>query len=289
MQTIDLSRLEFHPLDLKGVISLVSWAANEGWNPGSNDAFAFYDADPEGFFGYSLDGELIGGGAVVSYGGRFGFMGLFIVRPEYRSLGIGKKLWYQRRDLLLSRLQPGAPIGMDGVVAMQPFYAKGGFAMQFRSERHSRTGEKFPLHSAIELYDDDLFDQLLAYDTSCFGFPRPKFLKTWLELPNGWCFVYFEQNKVKGYANMRKVNPGHKIGPLFADTPQIAEALYQACLSAALGEEIFLDIPVVNVEAIAMAAKYQAKYVFECGRMYYGQPPELPLDKIFGITTFELG
>ena len=47
--------------------------------------------------------------------------GLFIVKPEYRAMGIGRKLWYQRRDLLISRLHNNASIGMDGVVAMQPF------------------------------------------------------------------------------------------------------------------------------------------------------------------------
>jgi len=289
MRTIDVSGLEFHPLDQEGVKTLVSWAANEGWNPGSNDAFAFYDADPDGFYGYSLDGELIGGGAVVSYGGRFGFMGLFIVRPEYRSLGIGKKLWYQRRDLLLSRLQPGAPIGMDGVVAMQPFYAKGGFTMQFRSERHQRMGEQFTLEPSIKVYHDDFFAQICRYDSDCFGFSRPQFLKAWLEMDNAISFVFCENQKIRGVANLRKVNPGHKIGPLFADTPVIAEALYRACLSAAHGEMVFLDIPVVNTAAMAMVEKYRTEYVFECGRMYYGTPPELPLDKIFGITTFELG
>jgi len=30
-------------------------------------------------------------------------------------------------------------------------------------------------------------------------------------------------------------------------------------------------------------------YVFECARMYYGKPPVVELDKIFGLTTFEVG
>jgi hypothetical protein len=29
--------------------------------------------------------------------------------------------------------------------------------------------------------------------------------------------------------------------------------------------------------------------VFETGRIYHGTPPELPLDNIYGITSFELG
>jgi hypothetical protein len=88
---------------------------------------------------------------------------------------------------------------------------------------------------------------------------------------------------------LRKADEGYKIGPLFADNFEIAEALYQACLNAAPGENVYLDIPVINKDAISLIKKYNASYVFECARMYYGNHPEQDLAKIFGITTFELG
>jgi GNAT superfamily N-acetyltransferase len=289
MATLDANDLQLIRLDLPGVKTLVQWASSEGWNPGANDAQIFYNTDPGGYFGYFHNDELIAGGAVVSYDGLFGFMGLFIVHPDHRSTGIGKKLWYQRRDMLLSRLKPGASIGMDGVVAMQPFYAKGGFAMQFRSERHRIMGKKYEEHPAVIPIDPSDLAPILHYDETCFGFPRPQFLIPWLQLPGGFSFQYTDHGAVQGFAVMRKVIHGYKIGPLFADTPEIAEALYCACLSAAPGEEVFLDIPVVNTSAMYMAKKFGAGYVFECGRMYYGNPPQLPTHKIFGVTTFELG
>lgn len=92
-----------------------------------------------------------------------------------------------------------------------------------------------------------------------------------------------------GYASMRKVKEGYKICPLFADNAVVAESLYRACLSAVPNEPVFLDIPVVNVASMQMAKTYNTTYVFECGRMYLGKPPALPTNKIFGITTFELG
>ncbi len=93
--------------------------------------------------------EMIGGGSIVSYNKEFGFMGFFIVKPDYRAHGIGKKLWYQRRDTLLSRLNKGASIGMDGVIAMQPFYKKGGFEISFRDERYENIGKEFKIDKNI--------------------------------------------------------------------------------------------------------------------------------------------
>ncbi|MBK1702153.1 GNAT family N-acetyltransferase, partial [Thiococcus pfennigii] len=64
--------------------TLVDWAAAEGWNPGLHDASIFWDTDPDGFIAADFGGELIGGGSIVAYDRRFGFMGFFIVRPDHR-------------------------------------------------------------------------------------------------------------------------------------------------------------------------------------------------------------
>ena len=143
MLKVNIDELKFQKLDLDGVKTLVSWAEEEGWNPGPYDADVYFATDPDGFYGYFYNDTLIGGGSIVSYNKEFGFMGFFIVKPEYRSNGIGRKLWYQRRDTLLSRLNKGASIGMDGVIAMQPFYRKGGFEILFRDERYEKIGMEF--------------------------------------------------------------------------------------------------------------------------------------------------
>jgi hypothetical protein len=57
---------------------LISWAANEGWNPGKHDAKVIWDTDPNGFYGCFFEDKLIAGGSIVSYNREFGFMGLFI-------------------------------------------------------------------------------------------------------------------------------------------------------------------------------------------------------------------
>jgi len=281
--------LTFKKLQLEGVKTLVDWAQAEGWNPGPNDAQAFYETDPEGFIGFYKNDALIGGGSVVAYGQNFGFMGFFIMKPEYRGTGLGRQLWYHRRDYLLSRLNKNATIGMDGVVAMQSFYKKGGFSIVFKDERHECIGKKFTIDEHISSILPKDFQQIRAYDAQCFGFDRWQFLQHWLALPQLISFKYVVDGQLKGFALLRKAAVGFKVCPLFADNAHVAEALYQACLNAAIGQPVYLDIPANNADAVDLAKRYNTKYVFECARMYYGTPMQLPIHKIFGITTFELG
>ena len=286
---IKLEDLTFQKLNEEGLKTLVDWARQEGWNPGVYDYKVFWNTDPDGFYGFYLDDKLIAGGAVVSYNGAYGFMGLFIVHPDYRGQGIGNKLWYLRRDFLLSRLNPNATIGMDGVVDMQPFYAKGGFKIAFKDERYERIGTSFEVSPHISDIQPLEIDKVEAYDKVCFGFTRTTFLKPWITLPNGKAFKYTKNNKLVGYAVIRAVDSGYKIGPLFANNNQVAEELYKACLNYGVGEKVYLDIPMVNKEAVDLVKIYNAEYVFECARMYYGEPPKVDVNKVFGITTFELG
>ena len=283
--------LEFRILTFEEFKELTLWAYHEGWDPGINDAHIFYKSYPEGFYGFFEKEKLIAGGSLVSYNGDFGFMGFFIVNKEYRGNGIGRFLWFKRRDLLLSQLKSGTAIGMDGVLTMQKFYAQGGFEIAFRDERRVRLGKSFSLHSSVQKINErtDL-NEILSFDKTCFGFDRKEFMTNWIMNPTAVAFCSFDEHgKTVGLTVLRKTNEGYKIGPLFANNYAIAEYLYQACLNEVPAEKVYLDIPCCNEDAVRLSSNYETEYVFECARMYYGNPPEIPLQKVFGITTFELG
>lgn len=284
-----MNNYELTKLNKEHLITLVKWAEEEGWNPGPGDADVYWQTDPDGYYGYFENGELIAGGSTVSYDGDFGFMGFFIVKPEYRGKGIGRKLWFQRRDMMLSRLKQGAAIGMDGVVDMQGFYNKGGFEIAFRDERYEFNGNRYKYDANISVVDKNDFEKIIKYDALYFGLPRPQFLKPWMEVEDTVSFKYIDNNEIQGYITVRKAFTGYKICPLFAENEYIAEELLKAALEHTAGDLLYLDIPVINSNAKKLVEKYKGKYVFECARMYYGKPPDVDINKIFGITTFELG
>ena len=108
-------------------------------------------------------------------------------------------------------------------------------------------------------------------------------------MPESKAIKYTENDKILGYAVVRKAETGYKIGPLFANNTIIAEELFKSCLEVAPNDSIFLDIPTTNQQAVSLVKKYNGKYVFECARMYYGATPKIEVNHIYGITSFELG
>ena len=272
-------------------MSWTSWSIGrrEGWNPGLDDADVFWATDPEGFVAAEIGGELIGGGSIVAYGKKYGFMGFFIMRPEYRRHGLGDHLWHERKRRLLARLDADAAIGLDGVFNMQHYYARGGFRFVGRDLRFEGLGMDLPQPKGVIEANALPFERIDAYDRRHFPVPRSRFLQDWIQRPGGHALAVVDGDEIRGYTVMRPCRIGYKIGPLFAGNAAVAESLLTAIASRVPGEPIFLDVPEINGAALALLARYGMREVFGCARMMLGPTPELPDAEIFGVTTFELG
>jgi hypothetical protein len=280
---------EVAPLTRAELDVLVGWAADEGWNPGLADAERFWAADPDGFIALRDEGEMVGGGAVVSYGGELGFIGLFIVEQARRGRGLGGELWPELRETLERRLVPGAAIGLDGVLAMEPFYAADGFRTAHRHLRMRGTGSVATPDRALRPLADVPFETVAALDRACFGCDRRSFLRPWIEPAGGLALGLPENGELRGFGVARPCREGFKIGPLFADGGEAAERILRALASHAAGGPYFLDVPDRNAEAVGLADGLGLEQVFACARMYRGEPPAQDWDRVFGATTLELG
>ncbi|UXI03912.1 GNAT family N-acetyltransferase [Photobacterium sp. TY1-4] len=264
----------------------IEWAAQEGWNPGLNDAANYYAADPNGFLIGLLGDEPIATISAIRYDASFGFIGFYIVKPEYRGQGYGIQIWQTALDYL-----EGCNIALDGVVAQQDNYKKSGFQLAYRNIRYEGVGggrhETDPLIVPLSALS---VAQIQTYEQDFFPAPRPQFLQTWLSQPSAQVYGVLKDGQLGGYGVIRACRSGYKIGPLYADTPEMAGQLFRA-LKATVSEHdaIYLDVPEVNAEAVALAEREQMTVSFETARMYTQIEPELPLHRIYGVTSFEIG
>ena len=264
----------------------VQLAAKEGWNPGLHDAECFYRTDPDGFFVGLLDeNQPVGCISAVSYNGKFGFIGLYIVAAEHRGKGFGTALWRRAMQRL-----DGHNIGLDGVVGQQANYRKSGFNLAYRNIRYQGADLRSTSRKDLVPLHQLSWERLVNYDSRFFPVRRIQFLSTWVRMPDSHGGAVVRSGRVTGYGIIRRCRNGFKVGPLFADNEQIAGAILTG-LSKHIprGEPIFLDVPEVNPAAVRLVERCGMTKVFETARMYTGPLPEIDLEGMFGVTTFELG
>lgn len=270
----------------KEVDIAIEWAAKEGWNPGLHDAGCYYSADPNGFLIGILGDEPIATISAIKYGESFGFLGFYIVKFEYRGKGYGIKIW----NAGLTYLE-GRNIGLDGVVVQQDNYKKSGFNAAYRNIRYEGiNGRNTPGNPEVIKLSSLPFETINSYDRPFFPANRSQFIKSWINQTGCNALGIIHDGNLAAYGVIRKCRSGYKIGPLFADSPELAESLFLALKSGIKpAEPVYLDTPEVNKAAVALAERNNMKVIFETARMYKGERPYIPLDRLFGVTSFEIG
>ncbi|WP_431283563.1 GNAT family N-acetyltransferase [Humitalea sp. 24SJ18S-53] len=265
--------------------SVIDWAAAEGWNPGMADLDAFLAQDSGLFLGLEEDGVLQSVIAATRYGADFGFIGCYIARPEARGRGFGIAIWRAGMAQLAGRL-----VGLDGVVAQQDNYRKSGFALAWNNIRFGGTPTRrdAPANGVVDAGSVP-FAAVAAFDRTVFPGPRDAFLRTWIATPGHIALAAVADGEVTGFGVIRPSREGHKIGPLTAQTPKVAEALLAALLARIPPGPVFWDVPQPHADAMRLAEAVGLVPGFETARMYKGPLPDLRMDRMFGIASLELG
>jgi GNAT superfamily N-acetyltransferase len=270
------------------VQTLGSWATQEGWNPGRNDLKIAWNYNPKAFIGLKYKHELIGAGSVMTYGKTSGFMGLFILRRDFRNRGLGHILWKERLRKLRERLDENSSICMDGVFNMAPYYEKGGFRLLYRDLRFQGIANSRMPSECVPLNTID-FSKIARFDQIFFKADRSDFLQAWLSQEGGQGLAILIGNKIAAYGFIRPAHVGFKVGPVFSVDADNGTKILRGLLSLVPNEQVQIDIPEVNTAAMSFMQKIDFEQVFGCARMVHGSDPKIPAEGVFGITSFEFG
>jgi GNAT superfamily N-acetyltransferase len=262
---------------------ILRWAADEGWNPGLEDAEAFFAADPEGYFVAEQNGEPCAAISVVNHSPDFAFLGLYLCRPDWRGKGIGHALWQHA----LAHAG-GRTVGLDGVAAQEANYAKSGFV---RTGATLRLEGRLAPHMAAGIRDAAPEDipALIAIDAAANGTARPAFQTAWLTPRATRRTVVLDgPDGPQGFATGRLCGRGCKVGPVVAPDAATALTLFAAALAAVGSQAAIVDVPDARGDLVQRLTGIGFTETFATARMYRGPAP-VAGPTLMAIATMELG
>ena len=266
-------------------------AEQEGWNPGAYDAKAAAQGMPGAFWLGELNEQVIASIAAAEYGDNLAYISFYLVQSEYRRQGYGAPLWHT----VMERLK-GRNIILDAMPKQVDFYRRLGFNIDHTITSYHFNGavsnamancgsEKMPL---VPL-KDTILEETLIYDRDFFPADRSRYMREWLSMPNASGFVWKEGKSISGYGLIRQAKQGYRIGPCYADSPEIADTLLRALLIQANGAPVSISMPENNPLTQRLVDDFGLVAGSRLQRMYSQSPLELPFARMVAITNFTFG
>ncbi|MDQ4036728.1 MAG: GNAT family N-acetyltransferase [Chloroflexota bacterium] len=231
--------------------------------------------------------RVVGVGSGIVYG-PLGFVGNMVVDADHRRRGIGAAVLQAVIEFLEGR----------GVVRLELYATSDGRPLY---ERHGFTSAGPSLVAGVprgslpgvaggsvhEAASEDMPD-LAAYDAPRFGGDRSTLLRRMLDDPDRPVLVARARDRIIGYGWLRP--DGERLGPLVADTPDIAIGLMvEAFRRMPSAERLSLNLPAANRAGADRLAKLGAELEPWDGRMARG--PQVPRrdETIYGNLVGALG
>lgn len=242
------------------------WMSSEGWDPGFGDARAVLALDPGALLIGLLDGTPISAISVLRVSGLYAVVGNYLVRRDFRGRGFGLATWRAALPHAGDRV-----IALDAVPDRITTYEAAGFtATHTTIGYHGATG---PGRGCTDRRIRPLEAEDLAYvcalDAVCSPFERSAFLSVWFGASGTRTLVYEDRRgKITGFGAIRPSRSGYRIGPLVAEAPEAAAALFDALTAPLDGEQVVLNCPEPNAFGSEIARERGLARASHTVRMY---------------------
>jgi predicted N-acetyltransferase YhbS len=255
------------------VASAVRLNTLAGWNQTESDWRRFLENSPAGCFVAEIDDQVVGTAATICYENRFSWIGMVLVDPEFRGMGIGTKLLHKAIEHLDRMNVP--TIKLDATPLGKPIYLKLGFVPEYEVERWilrrpavSRTSE---LSRSIVLYDQVKMAQVCELDRESFGADRSSLLRSLHKESPELASVTCKDGVPIGYALGRKGLFADHLGPWCARDSDTAQQLLQSFLRKSTRDNVIVDCLPLNSAVLDMLKAAGFVYSRPLTRMVRGQ------------------
>ena len=267
-----------------------------GWNQTPSDWERFLRASPAGCFVAESGGRVCGTATTIVYEGRFAWIGMVLVDPQYRGRGIGTRLLAKAIEHLDA---VGVPtLKLDATPQGKPIYAKLGFVSEYEIERWAleRRPDLAGAAGSVEQSASFSFgsqqdvEEIVEFDREVFGADRGGLLKSLDDDTPHFTLEAKDRGKLQGYALGRRGSRADHLGPWIARDESSARGLLVEFLQRSKGEAIFVDCVKPNRFACGLAQSLGFEFSRPLTRMYRGpnRHPGRP-ELVCGILGPEFG
>lgn len=223
--------------DIPGGVRLNTLA---GWNQTEADWARFLNASPTGCFVMDDGATVVGTATTLAYEGRFAWIGMVLVDPEYRNQGIGTELL----ERAIGHLDgAGIPtIKLDATPQGKPLYEKLGFVNEYEIERwvlkrtHGDERKRNAARSNVER-----FLGVFTEDREAFGADRSELLRSLAEQAPGYALTTENDAQLQGYTFGRRGLFADHLGPWMARDRDAAERLLTEFLKRSTRSTVIVD------------------------------------------------
>ncbi len=188
------------------------------------------------------EGHLIGTATALNHSDQVAWIGMVIVRKEFRSQGIGRALLTH----IIDELKDFSSIKLDARPDGIPLYRSLGFADEFTVCRMAAASFSKP-----DIYkfkekpvpaDHGNIAEILSYDREVFGADRSYLLNALYSAYPEKAFCLYSGTRMCGYIFGREGNRYNYIGPSSAGSYETARILIASALESLDNQPVILDI-----------------------------------------------
>jgi GNAT superfamily N-acetyltransferase len=214
------------------------------WNQLATDWVFLINAGTGGNFVALYQGTEAGTVTTISYPERFSWIGMVLVDPAFRSLGIGTALLKQAIAYAANK----GTIRLDATPQGQKLYETLGFKNErelIRLQRTNFTPLPQPIQQ-VKLLTPAVLARFTLLDNLAFGAERLPVLNYLLNNSPEYGWYLEHDGNITAYCLGRSGSNFEQIGPLVAQQPADARDLLLTALAAAPQKSFILDIMAEN-------------------------------------------
>lgn len=215
-----------------------------GWNQVRGDWEALLQVEPEGCFAGEVDGRVVATATAVKWDSSLGWIGMVLVDPAHRRQGHATRMM----EHCIAYLKPRCScIKLDATDDGAKVYSRMGFQHEYTVERWRRPDGRSgggPSARVLPLVPAD-FPSVLEMDRQAFGADRGRLLEWYFRTFGGAVQRSGGSGSLGGFALGRPGSSAFQMGPVVAESPEVAAELMAAFLEGVEGP-VIADFPDPN-------------------------------------------